>query len=550
MQYQEALLALTERYQAHSPTKALPSANFETVQLPYATPEKQTYLQAIFENTSDYAIFTLDLDGRITSWNIGAERIFGFTEAEAMGESASIIFTPEDQANGVLALEMAQARIEGKAEDDHWQQRKDGSRFFASGILQPLHDQGGRLWGYVKIARDFTEQKQTELTLRQQYQLIDALHEIALLLNSTLDLDKVLHYILTSVQRIVPHDAAAVMLVEGEIIGRVRTTGYTQLELAKLEKLLSQSKLKVNNVPLLQQVIQQRQPVNVKDIHTQKHKMGLTLPQGAHAYLAVPIVAGESNLGLLYVTSNQPHSFTETDRQNLEIFASQAALAVRNAQLLIKTQELVALQERQQIARDLHDSVTQSLFSARLIAESLVQEVDKLPQEAQGNLLLLDRLAASSLAEMRLLLLQLRPPDLVGTPLSVLLQQLATAIGGKKEIALEIAIQDEPRLAPEVHIALYRIAQEALNNVVKHAQASQVHVRMGLEGGHLQLVIHDNGQGRDPSKVLSGMGLRMMQERATAINAWLEISSPPEGGTQVMLVFPAPSAKKKKSVSS
>lgn len=120
----------------------------------------------ICESATDYAIITTDVTGHVTNWNVGAQNLFGWCEEEAIGQALSIIFVPEDRAANIPAIEMQGAQASGRAEDERWHQRKDSSRFWASGLLMPLRDHGDVL-GYLKIVRDQTKQRQTEEALRQ-----------------------------------------------------------------------------------------------------------------------------------------------------------------------------------------------------------------------------------------------------------------------------------------------------------------------------------------------------------------------------------------------
>jgi PAS domain S-box-containing protein len=119
------------------------------------------------EGVGDYAIFMLDREGCVTTWNKGAERIFGFTEGEIVGEPASILFTPEDISSGAPQRELRKAEDEGRAVDERWHVRKDGSRFWASGFMRPIRDEEGKLRGFAKVARDITEHKKVEEALSQ-----------------------------------------------------------------------------------------------------------------------------------------------------------------------------------------------------------------------------------------------------------------------------------------------------------------------------------------------------------------------------------------------
>ncbi len=131
------------------------------------SPQAQELFQLLIENVTDHAIFTIDIGSNITAWNVGAERILGYTEEEALGQPVSIIFTPEDLEKGADKAELVEAAETGRAEDEREHMRKDGSRFWANGIMTGLKDEDGRLRGWVKILRDFTERKRYEERLER-----------------------------------------------------------------------------------------------------------------------------------------------------------------------------------------------------------------------------------------------------------------------------------------------------------------------------------------------------------------------------------------------
>jgi PAS domain S-box-containing protein len=141
-------------------------SNEERARAEGALRDSEERLRLVVESAKDYAIFTIDLDGLIQSWNAGAERMFGWTETEALGQHARMIFTPDDRARGAAEEEMEQAALCGRAADERWHVKRNGDRFYASGVLVPLRPDG-ILTGFAKIARDLTERKQLEDALRR-----------------------------------------------------------------------------------------------------------------------------------------------------------------------------------------------------------------------------------------------------------------------------------------------------------------------------------------------------------------------------------------------
>ena len=211
--------------------------------------------------------------------------------------------------------------------------------------------------------------------------------------------------------------------------------------------------------------------------------------------------------------------------------------------------------ERSRLARELHDAVTQTLFSASLIAEALPTLWEEDQAMGREHLAMLRQMSRGALAEMRALLLELRPAALVETSLEDLLRQLGEAVMGREGMPVAVEVEGSCELADDLHVALYRIAQEALNNVVKHAKASQVIVSLRCmprvpssslpkgEGAEVkvELCICDDGRGFDPDDVPpERMGLGIMRERAEAVGAQLKIVSQPGQGTQLTVIWPHP----------
>ena len=194
--------------------------------------------------------------------------------------------------------------------------------------------------------------------------------------------------------------------------------------------------------------------------------------------------------------------------------------------------------DRTRLARDLHDAVTQTLFSASLTAEVLPELWDMDVEEAKKSTEELRQLTRGALAEMRTLLLELRPSTLTQTRLNDLIKQLCEAFIGRSRLPITLTIEGEGQLPPEVQIAFYRVAQESLNNVFKYARATQVNVKLFLSPSSVHLETRDNGIGFDMSRSKpTSLGMRIMRERAEAIGANLQISSHPGSGTCVEMTW-------------
>jgi two-component system nitrate/nitrite sensor histidine kinase NarX len=198
---------------------------------------------------------------------------------------------------------------------------------------------------------------------------------------------------------------------------------------------------------------------------------------------------------------------------------------------------MVATQhERQRLAQELHDAVNQSLFSAGLIAEVLPRLWERDPEEGRRSLEDLRRLTRGALAEMRMLLAELRPSALTDTDLGDLLRLLGNALAGRMNIPVAVTVAGEVALPTEVQVALYHLCQEGLNNIAKHAGASRVEIHLHHEAGAVDVRLRDDGRGFDPEQTPPGhYGLSMMRERAEAVGAVLSVVSQPGHGTEIAI---------------
>ncbi|NLD71996.1 MAG: HAMP domain-containing protein [Chloroflexi bacterium] len=271
---------------------------------------------------------------------------------------------------------------------------------------------------------------------------------------------------------------------------------------------------------------------------------------GWRRILTVPLAARRRLQGALVFRMPADRAPSEDDLSLLAAIGQQVGMAAENARLYGAVEEEAIAAERNRLARELHDSVTQTLFSANLIAGVLPLLWEQDRAEGEARLAELHLLTRGALAEMRSLLLELRPAALAEAPMEDLLRQLCEAFEGRSRIAADLAAERGLAVPAEAKIALYRIAQEALNNAAKHSGADQVEVTWGRspeEGeGAIALAIADDGRGFDPAAEHAGrMGLGIMRERAAAVGADLCVASAPGQGARVRVVWsPRPGVDK------
>ena len=315
--------------------------------------------------------------------------------------------------------------------------------------------------------------------------------------------------------------------------------------------------------------VRERQTQRVDDVTADPRYVvppsGLTV----RAEVAVPILLGEQVLGVLNVEG--PEAFDDADVTALEIVAGFLAVAIRNARLTRRARELAVLEERQRLARELHDSVTQLIFSAKLIAESLLPAVRRDPGEAEKRMARLTELLSSALAEMRALLKELRPaeeqriltlpsgefplPAAIRVRRDGLAAVLAERVAELERdgFAASLDAASWRRLPVEREEALLRMALELIANAVKHARPRRISVRLaaGREGSELEVV--DDGCGFDARATLEraaprserggGLGLVALRERVGALGGALRFESEPGRGTRARVALPAREGK-------
>jgi nitrate/nitrite-specific signal transduction histidine kinase len=250
----------------------------------------------------------------------------------------------------------------------------------------------------------------------------------------------------------------------------------------------------------------------------------------------IPLSTKGRQLGFFIMGRHEPD---RPSPEELSLFGSigrQIGVAMENARLYEQAEGAAIAAERNRLARELHDAVTQTLFSASLVADVLPGIWKRNPQEGMQNLEELRQLTRGALAEMRTLLLEMRPESIERVGLKTLLTQLVDAFVGRVRIPLDLDIHGDCQLTHEVKVVFYRVAQEALNNIARHSGARQVELRLDCQPGQMSLLIKDDGLGFDPGSIgPDHLGIAIMRERASSIGASLQVDSQLGQGTTITL---------------
>jgi signal transduction histidine kinase len=284
------------------------------------------------------------------------------------------------------------------------------------------------------------------------------------------------------------------------------------------------------------------EPFRTPDIHTDPRFRGWW-PRGhpdMRSFLGVPITTPDGVIGAFYLTEKEgAPDFSEGDEELIQLLAAHAAIAITNARLYERSHELSVLSERNRLALELHDAVSQKLFSMVLAAEAVTTLLDRDTSAARERVARLRELAEEALGELRSLIDELRPPDLDRDGLPGALRKQVEVLEGLHGIEIELDVDEAVAAeASERDLQILRIAQEALQNALRHAGAGRISVRLAPLDGGLALEVEDDGVGfvpDDPQLRSRRLGLTSMEERAERLGGRLEIKSSPTAGTTVRL---------------
>ena len=444
----------------------------------------QDRYKLLFENSFE-AMVIFKQDGNILEVNQHMADMLGFRVAEIIGKNVFDFMLPQERGQ---AIDRAQKASEGQELPmvERTIVRKDGSTFIGEANLSPIMDEDGHLVYVLGVLRDLTERKQLEEALRLSEDRTKAL------LNASIDIALLT---LPDGTIVAGNQACANALGENlEILVGQNIFDYFPAEITEARRERAEQALKT-----------------CKPIHFEDTRDGRWYRN--HIY---PILDGDGNVAQLAIYA---HDITDVQFRAAE-------------------------EERIRIARELHDSVTQTMYSVSIVAEALPRLLDRDLEEAKQRAIHLRQMTLGALAELRNLLFEFHPKALRDTRLSILVRQLGDVLTGRTRIPLEITIVNDNQLPENVKIAFYRVAQEAFNNIAKHAQATQVTAVLESVPNKCQLSINDNGIGFDLGSASAGtLGLKIMQERAEEIGADLMVESSPNQGTLVSLLWQPTAAK-------
>ena len=378
----------------------------------------------------------------------------------------------------------------------------------------------GYVTGAIETARLLEEEQ-------QQRRVAESLREVGSAVTSSLDQQEVLSAIFEQLRYVTHYDGACISLLDGESLLLSKGVGINDQHLGR--------RLSLSDGSPMVRVLRNNEAKAIPNTEHSPEWQRWDENDEIGSWMGAPLATGESTIGVLTVDSRRPGAYRAEDVQVLQAFADQAAIAIENARLYERAQTVAIDEERQRLARDLHDSVTQSLYSLTLLSNGwgTMAKRGRLG-DVVGCFEQLGDVSQQALKEMRLLIHQLRPPILEEVGLVGALQQRLDAVEQRVNIETRLLTKGDLSALPHnMEEQLFHIAQEALNNALRHAQATAISIRVREENGHINLSIHDNGIGFDPDAPTAGMGLINMRERARGIGGDLAIAVEPGRGTTV-----------------
>ncbi len=494
-----------------------------------------------------------DKDFRILRANRALANLFGKAPQELVGKHCYELFHRSDRpwpnCPHAKAMDLRSAVTE-EVEDP-----EIGCPLMVS--VSPIMDRNNQVVAGVHIAKDISELKRAEEELERrnlelqilskaehrQRQLSEALVEAALILNKSLKLDEVLVLILGQIKEVIPYRLANIALLEGESF-------YDACHQGDLEWPALNSHFLLESFPLINKIHQSGKPILISDTDQEPNWVIAEDAEVIHSFLSAPLLIEEKAIGFVNLFSDQPGFFTQEMSNRLVAFAAHAAVAIQNAWLFEQvrasserlqslSRRLVEIQENERlyIARELHDEAGQMLTSLMLDLVTLETQANQ-PEAVLKKVVEMEEMLNAVSENLHNVAMALRPASLDHLGLVPALRQYVESVGERYKLRASFTAGNfQERLPGNMETELYRIVQEALTNVARHAHASQVDVILTMRNHKLVVMVEDDGNGFDPEQVpdTGHLGLFGMRERAEMIGGQLVIESKPGKGTTVMV---------------
>jgi len=512
--------------------------------------EQEALLRKVLE-ILPVGVWVLDREGRLVLGNQAGQDIWAGTRFEDVTKLGQDKGWRVDTGKPIAADEWAAARAIRNGETSLHEiieiERFDGSRGIIDNSAVPIFDDQGRITSGVIVNQDVTDRIQAYRVLEQRVaertRELSALLEVSRNVASMLDLKTVLNIVLDQLGTVLDFTGAGILVLEGDHLRLIEYRGA-----APREKIMEQL-ITLERDSGSRQVILSRAPVIFDDIWEDANGMIALRAQwedeilgflaGARSWMGVPLIANHSLIGVLRIEHTEPERFTAEHARLAMAFAEQAAIAIENIRLRERAQQAAALEERQRLARELHDSVSQALYGIVLGARTANVQLKRSPAEAEDPLKYVLSLAETAFAEMRALIFELRPDSLETEGLAAALTRQVDVLKARHNLDVRTEFDAEPSLPVSHKETLYRIMQEALNNVAKHAKAHHVILRLTQVPNQAILEVIDDGAGFNLDEPFPGhMGLRSMRERAEQMGGTFRIESKIGQGTRLEIRVP------------
>lgn len=513
---------------------------------------RERQLSAIINSSND-AIFGKTLEGIITSWNPGAERLYGYSTEEAIGQSVSMLIPPErlEELTDILARLRRAEYVEAF---ETVRICKDGTRLDVSVSVSPIRNADGQVVGASTIARDITAYKRLQAAEANRILVLETANRVALDILASRTGVEALRHIAEAARTLVQarYAALGVARLDGEGLSAFVTAGLTPEQEAEIGP-------RPSGLGILGLILKCPHPLRIDILSSHPASVGFPPHHPPmDSFLGVPIRRGDTVLGSLYLTNKENgEAFTPEDEVAIEALGAYAAVAINNLQLLTRQRALVRSliaaqeEERRAVAYDLHDGLTQFVMASHAHLEAFKRAYESGNQErAERQLDQGLRYLKESVVESRRLVNGLRSLALDDLGLAGALEQLIVeekARAGWQHVDFLHNIAGH-RFDVAVETAAYRVAQEALTNVRKHARTERVRVHLIIKTGAgsgpswLTLEIHDSGAGFVPEEKMAEegrVGLHSMRERVQLLGGTYLLESAPGKGTSVRASFPA-----------